>query len=237
MQLWKTASGLALVVLWAGSATALAQHHAGQHEKRGPQAKHVSKDAELPLCPVMGDPVDFNVKVDTDNGPIYFCCQSCVKKFKKNPAKYADKVAVQREALKHRPRVQVSCPLTGKPIDKTMFTEKGGEKVYFCCAGCKGKYEKNPSKFAGKVAASYTYQTRCPVTGDEIDPTVYTDLSTGQRIYFCCNGCEGKLLANPEKYAPKLAAQGINIDPAKLSANSAGKHAEDGRGHKGHDHP
>ena len=46
-------------------------------------------------------------------------------------------------------------------------------------------------------------QTICPVMGGKIDRNVYTEYK-GQRVYFCCAGCEKKFLANPEKYVSKL---------------------------------
>jgi YHS domain-containing protein len=185
----------------------------------------------------MGEPIDFSVSTMTDDGPVYFCCASCVEKFQKNPQKHAEKVAAQRELLRNRPRIQVNCPLSGEPIDRKVFTEQNGKKVYFCCAGCKAKYEKEPAKYAGKLEASYTYQTRCPVMGGEIDPAVFTDLPTGQRIYFCCAGCENRLLKDPEKYAPQLAAQGIRINVEKLKAD---REAHDNNGKRkrgGQDRP
>jgi len=46
-------------------------------------------------------------------------------------------------------------------------------------------------------------QTICPVMGGKIDRSIYTEYK-GQKVYFCCAGCEKKFLANPEKYVSKL---------------------------------
>ncbi len=235
MKLWRIAGGLALIVLWAGSNTALAQHKSGRVEKSGQPDQRAEKESKLPLCPVMGESIDFNVKTATDEGPVYFCCAGCVEKFEKDPQKYAKKVAAQRQALKKLPRVQVNCPLNGEPVDRKVFAEQDGRKVYFCGAGCQKSYEKAPAKYAAKLEASYTYQTRCPVMGGAINPTSFSDLPTGQRIYFCCPGCDKKLLADPEKYAPKLAAQGVNIDVKKLKAALA-KGKKKAHEHGEHDH-
>ena len=230
MNRWKIPSTLALLFLWATPLNVFAQHKHGHDAKHG---KHEEKASKLPLCPVMGDPVDFSVRTMTDDGPVYFCCENCIEKFNKNPDKYAKKVATQRKALRALPRVQVSCPLSGDPIDTKVVFERAGTKVFFCCDNCKGKYEKDPAKYASKLEASYTYQTRCPVMGAEIDPTAFVDLPTGQRVYFCCQACDDKLLKDPEKYAPKLAAQGINVDVAKLKGGQ-GQHAGQGHGSHGH---
>lgn len=222
MRTHKIAGMLALSIMWTGAPTALAQHeghgHAQHQHGDMKQAKSSEKDeqAKLPRCPVTGDPVDFTVKTMTDEGPVYFCCPMCIAKLEEAPEKYADKVAQQRKMLRERERVQVACPISGKTVDKDVFSKQGDEKVYFCCADCKPKYEANPKQYEAKLEGSYTYQTRCPVMGGEIDPAAFTDLPTGERIYFCCPGCDKKLLAEPEKYAKNLEQQGIGLDVKKL---------------------
>lgn len=170
--------------------------------------------------------MDFSVRTMTADGPVYFCCPGCVDKFRKNPAKYAEKVAAQRAALKKLERVQVTCPVTGKPIDGKTSAVIGGQRVSFCCPGCVARYRDDPGKHRAQLEASYTYQTRCPVMGGQIDPTSYTDLPTGQRVYFCCAGCEARLLADPDKYVPNLVKQGVKIDIDRLKAALARKSAD-----------
>jgi len=80
MKTQKSAGILASIVLLAGTAVALAQHQHGQHKKATPDTKQDKKGPKLPLCPVMGEAVDFNVKTMTDQGPVYFCCEGCIKK-------------------------------------------------------------------------------------------------------------------------------------------------------------
>jgi len=47
---------------------------------------------------------------------------------------------------------QTTCPIMdGNKIDKTVFVEYKGKKVYFCCAGCKEKFEKDPEKYIAKL--------------------------------------------------------------------------------------
>ena len=205
-----------VAIFGLSSATAFAQEH-----KPGGHENH-AEAANLPSCPVTGESIDFLTSVESDDGPVYFCCKMCVKKYKADPAKFAEKVAEQRAALAKLPKVQVACPLSGEPIDKKQFVENDGQKVYFCCASCKGKYAADPSKYQAKLAASYTYQTKCPVMGKEIDPTVSTKLPGGQTVYFCCPGCEGKLAKDAEKYAKNLQEQGYNIKPEDITGKAEG---------------
>ncbi|MDO8311431.1 MAG: YHS domain-containing protein, partial [Sideroxyarcus sp.] len=46
---------------------------------------------------------------------------------------------------------QTTCPVMGDAINKKIFTTYKGKKVYFCCAGCKPKFEKNPEKYMEKL--------------------------------------------------------------------------------------
>jgi YHS domain-containing protein len=234
-----------ITTLGVAEATALAQNHGGH---RHDDANEGKESRVQPKCPVMDEPVDFFVKTMTADGPVYFCCKDCIKKFEANAKKYEKQVAEQRQALAKLPKVQVTCPVSGKPVDDKVFIEKDGKKTYFCCQGCIGKYEKDPGKYAAQLADSFSYQTTCPVMGEEIDPTAYIKLKTGQTVFFCCPGCDKKFLKDPAKYAPKLEAQGIRVDPKKveIAAGPAekGEHEEkEGQGghehghdHDGHDH-
>ena len=47
--------------------------------------------------------------------------------------------------------VQKTCPVMGGPIDKTIFVDYKGRRVYFCCAACKEAFGKEPEKYIAKV--------------------------------------------------------------------------------------
>jgi YHS domain-containing protein len=63
-------------------------------------------------------------------------------------------------------------------------------------------------------------QTTCPVLGGNVDKQVYADYK-GQRIYFCCKGCDAEFRKDPEKYLKKLEEQGVT--PEKAPAGKEGK--------------
>lgn len=46
---------------------------------------------------------------------------------------------------------QTRCPVMDAPINKDLFVEYKGKKVYFCCAGCEKEFEKNPEKYLSKL--------------------------------------------------------------------------------------
>lgn len=46
---------------------------------------------------------------------------------------------------------QTICPVMGGKIDKAIFVEYKGKKVYFCCPGCIEEFNKNPDKYTKKL--------------------------------------------------------------------------------------
>ena len=42
---------------------------------------------------------------------------------------------------------QTTCPVMGGPINKAIFVEHEGQKVYFCCKGCETQFQENPEKY------------------------------------------------------------------------------------------
>jgi Cu(I)/Ag(I) efflux system membrane fusion protein len=63
-----------------------------------------------------------------------------------------------------------------------------------------------------------TTQTHCPVMGNAINKEVFIDYN-GQRIYFCCSGCDDSFLEDPEKFLEQMRAEGIH--PEKLDNHHA----------------
>ncbi len=177
-----------------------------------------AEENPIPNCPVMGKPIDFSVSAATKDGPAFLCCKRCAGRFEGNPAKYDAKVKDQRKALAKFDRVQVTCPISGNPIDPTAFAEIKGQKIYACCKDCVGKIESDFDNIQGKMAASYTYQTKCPVMGETINPKVSTTLESGEKVYFCCKRCIGGFKADPARYAPNLKAQNYGALSRKIAA-------------------
>ena len=46
---------------------------------------------------------------------------------------------------------QTTCPVMGGAINKDIFTEYKGKKVYFCMESCKTAFEKDPEKYITKL--------------------------------------------------------------------------------------
>jgi len=125
-----------MVVLAAGALPAAGEESGG----KSPQTK----------CPVMGMPINKDIHLDYQGQRIYFCTPDCPAEFKKDPEKYFAKIAEQNVLLES---VQKNCPVTGEPINKQVFTDYKGRRVYFCCPACVALFKKDPDKYLSKLQA------------------------------------------------------------------------------------
>tara|TARA_Y100000031_G_scaffold20303_1_gene20776 strand:- start:201 stop:512 length:312 start_codon:yes stop_codon:yes gene_type:complete len=48
---------------------------------------------------------------------------------------------------------QRDCPVMGGKINKDLYTDYEGKRVYFCCPGCIGKFKADPEKYIEKLEA------------------------------------------------------------------------------------
>lgn len=101
---------------------------------------------------------------------------------------------------------QTLCPVMGSEINKEVYTDHNGKRIYFCCAGCVSEFKSDPDKYLEKMKAKGVVledapimQEKCPVSGKPINKEIHID-HDGKRIYFCCNGCKAAFEKSPEKY-------------------------------------
>jgi len=112
---------------------------------------------------------------------------------------------------------QTVCPVMGGEIDKDLYVDHDGKRVYFCCPACVEPFKKDPATYLKKLAdAGVTLedapvpQTVCPVMGGKITKTLFVDYN-GKRIYACCAGCLPKIQKDPAKFVKQLEADGITL--------------------------
>ena len=99
-------------------------------------------------------------------------------------------------------KVEVKCPVSGKPIDKEHHVAYKGAKVYFCCPNCPKAFEKDTAKFATKanlqlVQTEQAVEKKCPLTGRPLNKEQMVSIE-GVDVQFCCMNCKGKV-ADMEK--------------------------------------
>ncbi len=69
------------------------------------------------------------------------------------PAKQGEEAATQEHVAAVQPGAgeQTTCPVMGNPIDKSVFIEYQGKKVYFCCKACPDVFKADPAKYIAKL--------------------------------------------------------------------------------------
>jgi hypothetical protein len=50
-------------------------------------------------------------------------------------------------------KAQTMCPVLDEPINKDVYVDHAGQRVYFCCAACKATFAKDPEKYIKKLQA------------------------------------------------------------------------------------
>ena len=46
---------------------------------------------------------------------------------------------------------QTQCPVLGGNIDKSIYVDYQGRRIYFCCTGCDAEFKNNPDKYLKKL--------------------------------------------------------------------------------------
>jgi YHS domain-containing protein len=73
----------------------------------------------------------------------------CKKQSSPPPAPVASESGAQPAAA--AAAEQTICPVMGGPVNKDIFVEYKGKKVYFCCEQCKAEFNKEPEKYLPKL--------------------------------------------------------------------------------------
>ena len=48
---------------------------------------------------------------------------------------------------------QTACPVLGGDIDKNVFVDYQGKRIFFCCKACIDQFNKDPKKYMEKLKA------------------------------------------------------------------------------------
>jgi len=99
-------------------------------------------------------------------------------------------------AAEEKGKFKATCPVSGKPAVEDKSVAYKDAKVYFCCGGCPGAFEKDVAKYAAKanqqlVATEQATQTKCPLSGGKLNPDATVTVGD-VKVQFCCNNCQKK---------------------------------------------
>jgi len=147
----------AFAALLLAQTAVLAQHKGHDHAAEAKPAEQAVK--QQTVCPVMGGKIDPKLYVEQDGKRIYLCCQGCVAPVKADFAKYEKQLAEQGIEVA---RVQETCPVMGKKIDKKLFVDQDGKRQYVCCRGCIAAVRKDFEKHAQTLREKGEYLEDTP---------------------------------------------------------------------------
>ena len=57
---------------------------------------------------------------------------------------------------------QDKCPIMEGSIDKKIFVDYQGKRIYFCCTGCVDEFKKDPEKYLKKMEAAGITPEKAP---------------------------------------------------------------------------
>lgn len=175
-------------------------HDAHTHLPRtGASLPPANVPAKQTVCPVTGKPIDTDIFAEHQGEKVYFCSASCRARFKRSTGEFLP--ALYRQIFAQR--VQINCPVMDEPIDPSLYLMHKGQRIHVCCKPCINKFQKAPDKYLDTYVENVIEQVHCPVSGEAIDPAVFTE-HKGKKVYFCCKGCINKFKAEPAKYEAVL---------------------------------
>jgi YHS domain-containing protein len=65
---------------------------------------------------------------------------------------------------------QKYCPITGEKIDKSVYLDHEGKRVYLCCAACKDAFLKDPKKHIQAMESKGITLEKSPKAADKPAP-------------------------------------------------------------------
>ena len=150
---WGLEEGDMVVVNGAFKIDSAIQIRAGRSMMNPEKEPGTAAPRKQTLCPVSGNDIDEDVFTDHEGKRVYFCCPHCIKKFKSDPGSYLAKMKDQGIKVENTPeaRSQTHCPVMGNEIQKEVYTDHEGKRIYFCCPPCIEKFKADPGKYLRKM--------------------------------------------------------------------------------------
>ena len=112
----------------------------------GAAHQHGEKNVRDPVCGMAVDPSTAKHESEHAGKTYYFCSAGCKAKFEANPEKYLAAKPAEADHAEHLAKDPV-CGMTVDPHAAKHRAEYNGRTYYFCCAGCKSKFEADPERY------------------------------------------------------------------------------------------
>jgi YHS domain-containing protein len=82
---------------------------------------------------------------------------------------------------------QTTCPVSGDPIDKKLYVDYKGKRIYVCCSSCIAPLKKNPEKYIKKLEKMGQGVESIAAASSQDGNSIKTDTSkTSEAGYWTC---------------------------------------------------
>ncbi len=123
-----------------------------------------SESVRDPVCGMSVDPKTATQRVDYEGATYHFCSAGCRSAFEKEPARYASHVALAQPVVhpshshiavstpggkmeRKPPAIDPVCGMSVDPEHAEYRSFQKGETYYFCSAGCKETFDRDPARY------------------------------------------------------------------------------------------
>jgi len=106
-----------------------------------------------PICGMQVDPARATGRAEHEGRTYYFCSTFCLDKFQQEPAKYATPPSAKKAT-------DPVCQMQVDPASAAARYDYNGRTYYFCCNGCRQKFQADPERYLK------------PAAGPMVDPTM-----------------------------------------------------------------
>ena len=146
-------------------------------------------------CPVSNAKINKQVFVDYKGKRVYLGCKACPDTFNKSPDAYVKKLEQQGVVFAMAPVPQTVCPVSGAKINKEVFVDYKGKRVYLGCNACPDKFNKSPETYIKKMEQQGVTFAMAPApaksakmlkkAGEKME-------KSGEKAKECCGSCSGE---------------------------------------------
>jgi YHS domain-containing protein len=115
-------------------------------------------------CPICKAEVSHKLYADFEGKRVFFGCAGCDVKFNKDAAAIVKQMEADGITLV-TVKPQTICPVSGEELDKTVFVDQHGSRIYFCCKKCRANFSKDPAKALDELGAAGIAFEKAPAVG------------------------------------------------------------------------
>ena len=81
---------------------------------------------------------------------------------------------------------QTVCPIMGGEVNKSVYADADGKRVYFCCKGCPAEFKKDSSKYIAKMEKDGITLDKAPTATPSAKQAANAEAASAQKGCACC---------------------------------------------------